>query len=369
MNLSDIPYGPLTATSAKTFEVLQTVYDRKRKRMLNRTLLITGSDAFGLPRPIDDQVLLGLTTITSELGFASRKVEFSRYHLCRVLRWKPDGRTYRRIEESLDRIAGATLKFKDGWWDKGEEQWRSHTFHILDNVELCSKDRYEVVRLNTSAKEQALCSVVWNEVIWKSFKDGFIRKLDMELLARVAKGKRRDAAVRLFRVLDKHFYFKDRQTWEVRKLCVGTLGSQSKYVSKMLPVLEKAVKILIDVGYLESAKYYLDKSSQWKVAFVKARKSAKKRGATEAKPGCPENTQKTMNKDTAWLTGYSEAELESLELHALQGGFGSRLERGLVEDERKKGTTLADARPVRLHFLKRFLDEAEHGANRSKQSR
>ena len=73
MNLCDIPYGPLTRGKSNTFQVNHTVFDRKRNRTVEKVLTITGSAAFGLPKPIDDQVLLGLKAITYNSGFQSRK--------------------------------------------------------------------------------------------------------------------------------------------------------------------------------------------------------------------------------------------------------------------------------------------------------
>lgn len=119
MNLIEFPFGPITPSSCKTFEVEHPVWDRKHGREVQRKLLITGSDAFGLPKPTDDQVLMGMKALTYEAGFKSKRVDFSRYRLCKTLGWPISGRSYKRIEESFDRIAGTTLKFKDSWWDKG----------------------------------------------------------------------------------------------------------------------------------------------------------------------------------------------------------------------------------------------------------
>ncbi len=92
MNLVEFPFGPITATKVKTLEVEHQAFDRVLKREVTRRLLMTGSDKWGLPRPIDDQVLLGRKTLTHEAGFASPKITFSRYQLCRAIGWEPDGR-------------------------------------------------------------------------------------------------------------------------------------------------------------------------------------------------------------------------------------------------------------------------------------
>ena len=250
MNLIEIPFGPVTPTSSKTMEVTNTVFDRYAKREVERRLVITGSDAFGLPKPIDDQVLIGLKTLTCEAGMESPKVEFSRHGLCRALRWKPDGRAYRRIEESLDRIAGTTLKFKDAWWDKGEKEWRSHTFHLIDNVELCSKDRYQRVRSKTKQTRQQLCSFVWNDVIWKSFQDGYIRKLDMEMFQKIRNGRRREVAVRLFRILGKKLWKKQTVKFNLERLCNSMVGLNAKHPSRMRASIERAANVLVASGFI-----------------------------------------------------------------------------------------------------------------------
>ena len=220
MNLIEFPFGPITQQSAKTFEVEHTVFDSRLKREVTRKLLITGSDAFGLPRPIDDQVLIGMKALTYEAGFASRKVEFSRYRLCKTLGWPTDGRSYKRIEEAFDRIAGTTLKFKDSWWDKGERDWKSKTFHLIEEVELCSRDGLDRARMRDGRATQALCSFVWSETIWKSFADGYIRKLDMTMWRRISSKRKKEVALRLYRILDKRFYLKSYVRFDVAKLCV-----------------------------------------------------------------------------------------------------------------------------------------------------
>src|SRR5438270_13167407 len=110
MNLIEFPFGPISSTTAKTLEVEHQIFDRRLRREVTRRMIITGADRFGLPRPIDDQVLVAMKTLTHEAGYVSPKIYFSRYQLCRVLGWQPDGRAYARLEESLDRIAGTTLK-------------------------------------------------------------------------------------------------------------------------------------------------------------------------------------------------------------------------------------------------------------------
>ena len=194
MNLVEFPFGPITSTKVKTLEVEHQAYDRILKREVTRSLLMTGSDKWGLPKPIDDHVLLGLKTLTHEAAFASPKITFSRYQLCRAIGWNPDGRAYQRLELSLDRIAGTTFKFKDSWWDHGEKEYKSKTFHLITDVEVCTRAQLDRSRLATGRSEQQLCSVTWTEVMWKSFQDGFIKTLDMKLFQKIAQGTQKGSA-------------------------------------------------------------------------------------------------------------------------------------------------------------------------------
>jgi len=270
MNLVEFPFGPITTTSQKTFVIDHPVFDRALKKEVQRKLVITGSDAFGLPRPIDDQVLMGLKALTYKAGFSSREVEFTRYQLCQLLGWPDDGRSYARIEESLDRIAGTTLKFKDSWWDKGDELWTSQTFHLIDNVSIATRNQIARGRLSGKTAGTVRCSFTWNEVIWKSFQDGFIKKVDMDMFRRIAKGKRKEVPLRLYRILDKRFHRRTVAKFSVRKLCVGTLGLKPDYCpTHMVRILKRASDWLIRCGYLAEMKVK-DKGGELEAVFFKS---------------------------------------------------------------------------------------------------
>lgn len=290
MNLIEFPFGPITQTEQKTFFIDHPVFDRAMKREVMRKLIITGSDAFGLPRPIDDQVLMGLKALTYRTGFSSREVEFTRYELCRTLGWPDDGRSYARIEESLDRIAGTTLKFKDSWWDKGDEVWTSQTFHLIDNVSIATRAQMDRARLSGKNSGRQRCSFTWNEVIWKSFQDGFIKKVDMEMFRTIAKGRKKDVPLRLYRILDKRFHRRPVAKFGIRKLCVGILGLSPNYCPQhMVRILRRASDWLIECGYLREFRVNEDRG-ELEGVFIKASagavrpRSKKQQKGSEARP-------------------------------------------------------------------------------------
>ena len=278
MNLIEFPFGPITASDQKTFEIDHPVYDRTLKKEVSRKLIITGSDAFGLPRPIDDQVLVGLNVLTHQSGYSSRTIEFTRYRLCQLLGWSGDGRSYIRLEESLDRIAASTLKFRDSWWDKGESLWTSQTFHLIDNVSIATRCQAERAKLTGTNAGRQLCSFTWNDVIWKSFRDGFIKRIDMDMFRRIRKGGRKAVPLRLYRILDKRFYNRRVAQFDVRRLSVGTIGLNASYCPRqMIRVLKRASDWLIECGYLSEMRVATTvRGRELNVEFVKASSSVRR---------------------------------------------------------------------------------------------
>lgn len=371
MNLIEFPFGPITSRRIKTLEVEHQAFDSVLKREVTRRLLMTGSDKWGLPRPIDDQVLLGLKTLTHEAGFVSPKVVFSRYQLCRAIGWEPDGRAYKRLEESLDRIAGTTFKFKDAWWDNGEKEYKSRTFHIITEVEVCSRDQLDRSRIVTGRTEQQLCSITWTEVIWKSFQDGFIRTLDMQLYRKIAQGRRREVPLRLYRVLDKRFYHTRRNPTQIAKfklhrLCIGTLGLCPDYSpSQMIRVLDRAAKWLIECGYLDKLWYrgggrnieVLFKKRSARVANRSQESIAGRIGPAVPAELPPAGVQEDSLK--TWLSLQTEEDLYRLEAKALAGAFGSELERTFVVKEREQNVSVLAGGRIRQEYIRRYCESQE----------
>ena len=357
LNLIEFPFGPISKSDAKTFEIEHVTRDRKTKKPTTRTLVIIGSDAFGLPTPFDERVMLGLKALTFENSFQSRKVFFSRYQLCRVIGLMPDGRSYKRIEESLDRITGTTLKFKNSWWDKQEQDWCSHTFHLIDNVELCSADRYHKRQSLERRRTQPLCSFVWNEVIWKSFSDGYMRTLDMDMIRRIGQGRRREVPLRLYRWLAKQFYKRNVITMDICKLGKGTLGLSGDYPSEFRRIIERAAKILISCNALGGVAFRRGANHPGlDVVFEKyerPRRNVLKKNQTSL----PSSEERQM---IDWAKSQKPQVLKRAELEALRSGFGQEFVQDYVGKLQSEPFRLSD--PVRLRYVWTFLKSKSKAA-------
>jgi hypothetical protein len=360
MNLVEFPFGPISSTSVKTWEVEHQVWDKQLKREVTRRLIITGADKWGLPRPIDEQVLIGLQMLTYESGYQSQRVEFTRYQLCQRIGWVPDGRSYARIEESLDRMKATTLKFKDAWYDNSEKEHKSRTFSIIDDVEICSRDQIDRARLSDPEAPIQRCSFRWSDVVWKSFQDGFIKTLDMRMYHRIVEGRRREVPLRLYRILDKRFYKKSFARFPLRRLCVGTLGLSPNYgPAQMLRVLDRAAKWLIECEFLES--WWHEGTGNHTLVFFRRR--AQDRSLTDkshrtviSREVDLRNVGVIATEDTLknWIASLTDEELAAIESDALETGFGSDLQRKMVIEERREGIQVRDGGRIRWEYLHRF---------------
>src|SRR3954468_24469999 len=103
MNLAEFPIALLADRVPKGQKTLY--FEDQHGR-----LTVTGSDAYGLPTAADADVIVALIYLTKiRNNFSDAKVNFSRYELINLLNWQDDGKTYKRLEESLNRWVGVSL--------------------------------------------------------------------------------------------------------------------------------------------------------------------------------------------------------------------------------------------------------------------
>ena len=114
LNLAEFPITLLSdrvPKGLKTVTFEDRIFDQQAGEMVTRRLTLTGSDRYGLPTAVDDEVLVALLQITKLANdFTNRDVHFTRYEVLKLLGWSDDGVNYRRIEESIRRWTGVTLE-------------------------------------------------------------------------------------------------------------------------------------------------------------------------------------------------------------------------------------------------------------------
>ncbi|MCC6953810.1 MAG: replication initiator protein A [Deltaproteobacteria bacterium] len=286
LNFAEFPLASLTTTlpkGQKTLEFSDEIFDKARRERVTRKLTITASDKYGLPTATDDEVILGLIQLSARSNFDARRVYFTRYELLKLLNWSDDSRNYARIEESLNRWLGVTLYYDKSWWSKEEQSWVSEGFHILDQVTILDKER----RKRTTGKPEAgKSSFVWNELVFDSFKSGYLKQIDFKFY------KSLESAVskRIYRFLDKRFYHRDHLEFDLRTFACEHIGLSKKYHNGELKrVLRPAIEELEESGFLTTAtaeeRFVKKVRGEWSIRFQRgsARPALEKPLETDAK--------------------------------------------------------------------------------------
>lgn len=277
LNFAEFPLAALADTvpsGQKTLVYTDTIFDRGRNEPVNRKLTITASDEYGLPTALDDEVILGLVQLTAKSNFAGKKVHFTRYELIKELDWRDESKSYERIEQSLRRWLGVTLYYDKAWWSKEEACWVNESFHILEQVTLFDKERRERrKRANPGDVLAGKSAFVWNEVVFNSFKSGYLKSLDFDLYKRL----KSPVAKRMYRFLDKRFYHRSRLEFELREFACEKIGLSRKYHNgEIKRLLSGAVAELERVSFLAplppGERYLREARGLWKVVFVAAAK-------------------------------------------------------------------------------------------------
>lgn len=272
LNLAEFPLAAIAdrvPDNQKTLVFEDRIFDSGKSEMITRRLTISASDKFGLPTSLDDEVILGLIQLTKQNRFTERKVNFSRYQLIQILGWRHEGRSYDRLEKSLKRWLGVTLYYDKAWWDKDEQSWVDENFHILEQVTLYDQQR-RLKRLRSSNPELPLSSFTWNEVVFRSFKSGYLKAIDLGVFRQLEYA----AAKRMYRFLDKRFYHKPQWEFDLTEFACEHIGVSRNYDTGQLKRrLQPAIAELEAVGFLEALplvqRYVKISRGEWRIVFLK----------------------------------------------------------------------------------------------------
>jgi hypothetical protein len=269
MNFAEFPLAALTdhlARGQKTLVFEDDVDDAASKQRVHRKLIVSGSDLYGLPTPLDSDVLLIAVDHTSrENAFSNRQVPFRRSDFLTRLGWDDSGKSYRRLDESLQRWAGTTLYFVGAWWDRRVKRWQSRTFHVLESLDLKGR-QIEKQRIDDS-----LSTFTWNEVVFASFQANNLRRLDLSFYFSLA----RPASQRMFRFLDKRFWHSKRLEFDLPTFAFEHVGYSRTYdCSQLKRKMRPAIDELVERGFLrpttDDERFHRKAKGDWIVRFEKA---------------------------------------------------------------------------------------------------
>lgn len=355
MNLAEFPLTVLSKRadpSIKTLEFSDAVKG-KNGDVINRKWIITGADKFGLPTSSDDEVLLGLLKLTADDGLRSPKVHFTRYELLRILRWTTEGRSYVRLQNALDRLSGVRIKATNAFYDNESKLHSTRNFGILDAYEI------------NDGRDTRPSFFTWSEVLFKSFQVGFIKKLDLEFYLELQSA----VSKRLYRYLDKHFWYRSRMQVNLFVLAHEKIGISRNYVyaSSLRQQLEPALEELRDKGLLSEFDF-VGKGKATEVILVAAH--APRKMALEPSPSMSaqslthEQPGARAAAPAASTQGHGDSQEDALERLLAQRGIADKQARRLVEG---RGIEALERIEAIISHFDRLVSGGSHLVSRNPQ--
>jgi len=262
MNLAEFPFTLLSRrviSGQKTIEVSQQVYDKNR-RVIKQEWIVTGSEKFGLPLAIDEDVYVALMQLYKKSNFKERRIFFSRYEILKIMGKKPSKREYDIIEQSLNRLVTVSVVSKNAFWDNKVKSYVGKAFHLFESYDLYDE---KPGRKGVNQQALPLSNVVMSEFLFNSIKSGYIKNLDIRFYFSLET----PLSKRLYRYLDKKKYHKSRFEVELLKLA-SLLPIQDNYPSQIKRRLSKSHDELIEKGFLKSVSYEDTGNGNEKVIYV-----------------------------------------------------------------------------------------------------
>lgn len=272
LNLCEFPLASLstrTEPGQTTLEFEDSVFDSSAKTTVHRTLLVTGSEHFGLPTAIDNDVLLMLIHLTNVRSrFQDRRVEFTRYELLKFLGWPRDGKSHRRLSESLMRWMTVTLHYRHAWWNRSGRRWANRSFHVIGSLELRGRDDF---------RDDGRSSFTWDDVIFQSFQSGNLKRIDLNVYfsLKLAVSKQ------MYRFLDKRFWHKSQLEFDLRQFATEHIGLSRRYdAHEIKRKLTPAIQELQAIGFLADspvkATFRRTTPGKWQIVLRKSSKGPEK---------------------------------------------------------------------------------------------
>lgn len=312
MNLAEFPFASLRrrgdSRTSIVYEGWQTGPDGNR---YPQKWIARGLSDLGLPTEFDERIYVALMAITHQQPEPARKTPFSVYQLAKVMGLSKGRVTYSRIEESLDRLVGLTLKCEGAFYNivTKRRETIAEAFHLVDRYWL----RYREPDPEVREEEGVPAYIVWGERIWQSIEAGYIKPLDLTLFNSLEN----PTARRLYRFLDKRMQYQATYEIDVFDLA-GRLGMQRyRFPAKVIEKLQPAVDELIDCGFLLKAEI-LKVDKYTRLGFTKAPPASLPAGLDAPADivnrlvACGLGTAKAQALAAAYAADYIEEKIELL---------------------------------------------------------
>jgi plasmid replication initiation protein len=257
MNLAEIPITLLADRVPKGVNTL--VFNTEHGQ-----LTVSGSSDYGLPMACDADIIVALLYLTKrENDFTDPKVKFTRYEVLDILRWKKDGKNYRRVDDALERWVGVTLRYNNCWFDNTVKRRVDASFHILESVVVYDRETRKAVR--TVQPDLPFSTFTWNSIFFESCRASYVKRLDIDTYFSLNSSISRQ----MMRFLDKRLYVRNTWTFGLREFAFENVGLGRNYTDVHLrKKLQVGFDELLNVGFINSAEFISVKRGEWSVKIV-----------------------------------------------------------------------------------------------------
>jgi hypothetical protein len=264
MNLAELPMA-LVADRAQPGQ--KTLYFEDKHGQLT----VTGSDSYGLPTASDTDVIVALIYLTKQRNnFTDTKVNFSRYELIKLLNWRDEGDSYKRLDQSFNRWGGVWLVYDKCWWNNKLKCYTSAKMHIIENVEIVDND----ARRKSHQGGQSglpLSYFTWDRKFIESCQADNLRQLNLDIYFSLKSA----ISKRLYRFLGKRFYLQGDWTFDLKEIAFDRVGLSRSYADayKIKEKLQPAIEELESIGFLcplsRDKRYRRIDRGQWTIRLTR----------------------------------------------------------------------------------------------------
>ena len=277
MNLAELPIALLSTREPEARGPL--VFETRLGKLTVTCPSGARARGNGLPTAADTDVLIGLLQLTKRASdFTDPAVNFSRYELLRIIRWPDEGKSYRRLKESLKRWVKVTLEYEGCWFDNHDQIRCDNTVNILSEAHVFERQG----RDGKGGRNQdgvPASRVCWAPTFFQSCRANYLKRLDLDVYF----GLGSPTTKQLYRFLDKRFYRRPTdppgeamltRTFDLRELALGHVGMSPNYAiprikEKLAPCLEELESIGFIEGATKDGRYAKTGHGKWDITFKK----------------------------------------------------------------------------------------------------
>ncbi|MEZ6125776.1 MAG: hypothetical protein R3C49_21750 [Planctomycetaceae bacterium] len=183
LNLIDFPIAVLQYQQPKTNEgkrpdeivcVIDS-YDRDLDKVVPRKLTRRTASKHIFPTPLEDEVLVGLLTLTRlKNNFTKPRVEFRNTELYDLMGWPHNGSSNTRLGVALDRLTGLTLKYENSWTTEDGSFEKEFTTGLLESYKFTKQTQGR----RSAAGEQSW--VQWASEVFADILRGNVKELNTD---------------------------------------------------------------------------------------------------------------------------------------------------------------------------------------------